>query len=483
MSLRTLLTRTYRFADQQLLSHLPVSWQQALVGAALRMARTVFPSRRWPTSIESLLVRRLPRPVPARLRRLPDWARADMDDLARHVDPLLSPGKFLAAQPDGYLPPTHWTQAGAAYRRLRTQLHGDDYDMVVLVPWLKRGGADLGALHHVRACHEDFGQRTLVIATEPYDSPWATRLPPEVQFLEAGRELAALSADHAEPEAVLARLLIQLAPRRLHLIGSHTGWRMLARYGKALRQATRLYASLYCDDRDTHGYREGLAVRYLADAAPHLHAVITDNSVSPEEWVRTLGVAGDLFHVVHFPAPTPPTVPVEYTPAKRLLWASRLDRQKRPDLLARLTAALPDYHWDIYGAQVVPGHGGDVGALRKAHNVSLYGGYDDFAQIVRTDHAAFVYTSSWDGLPNVLLEAASTGLPIVALDVGGIRDLIPPQYLVSPGDDVGRYTQAIHRLDDASIRCALLQLQHTQLQRFTWEAFITGLRGVPGYTA
>lgn len=483
MSLRTLLTRAYRLADRQLFARLPMRWQRALTGVALRAARAAFPAHAWPTSIEPLLVRRLPRPVPARLRKLPDWARADMDDLARSVDPLLSPDQFLATRPDGYLPPIHWAQAGLAYRRLCAQLHGNGYDTVVLVPWLKRGGADLGALHHVRACHEDFNQRTLVIATEPHDSPWATRLPAGVQFLEAGYELAALSADHAEPEAVLARLLIQLAPRRLHLIGSHVGWRMLVRHGTALRQTTRLYASLYCDDRDTRGYREGLAVRYLADAAPHLQAVITDNSVSPGEWTRTLGVAGGLFHVVHFPAPAPRSAPIEYTPGKRLLWASRLDRQKRPDLLARLAVALPDYHWDIYGAKVVPGHGGDVGALRKARNVSLHGGYDGFAQIVRAEHAAFVYTSAWDGLPNVLLEAASLGLPIVAPDVGGIRDLIPPQYLVSPIDDAGRYAQAIRGLADASTRRALLQLQHAQLQRFTWEAFITGLRDVPGYAA
>lgn len=483
MSLRTLLTRIYRLADRQLFARLPMRWQRSLASTTLRVARAVFPAHAWPTAIDPLLVRRLPRSMPARLHQLPAWARADMDDLARSVDPLLSPDKFLAARPDGYLPPIHWTQAGAAYRRLRAQLHDDRYDTVFLVPWLKRGGADLGVLHHVRACHETFGQRTLVIATEPYDSPWAARLPSGVQFLEAGHELAGLSSDHAEQEAVLARLLIQLAPCRLHLVGSHAGWRMLARHGKALRQATRLYASLYCDDRDTHGYREGCAVRYLADAAPHLQAVVTDNSVSPEEWIRTLGVPRDLFHVVHFPAPAPPAVPIEYTPGKRLLWASRLDRQKRPDLLARLTDTLPDYHWDVYGAQVVPGHGGDVGALCKARNVSLHGGYDDFRQIVRADHAAFVYTSDWDGLPNVLLEAASAGLPIVAPDVGGIRNLIHPQHLVSPSDDVGGYAQAIRGLGDTQMRQALLQWQHQQLTGFTWEAFTTAMRVVTGYAA
>lgn len=482
MTLRSTFIRIYRTMDRQLFARLPMRWQKSAAGVALRVARTLFPAHGWPASVDSLLVRRLPRTLPAIRRKLPDWARRDMDGLARAVDPLLSPDKFAAAHPDVYAPPIHWQEAGTVYAHLRSQLGQGDYDTVFLVPWIKRGGADLGALHHIRACHEIFGHRTLVIATEPHDSPWATRLPDGVRFLEAGLELTKLSVPHGEQEIVLARLLIQLAPRRIHLIGSHLGWRTVVRHGLAIRQASRLYASLYCDDRDEHGYRDGLAVRYLADATSYLDAVITDNSVSPEGWRRDLGVAGDLFHVVHFPAP--PTRRSEGSPpGKRLLWASRLDRQKRPDLLAGLVAALPDYHWDVYGAQVVPGHGGDIGALRKASNVSLHGGYDDFARIVRPDHAAFVYTSAWDGLPNVLLEAASANLPVVAPDIGGIRDLIPLHHLIHPADDIPRYAHAIHALDDAVTRATWLHSQQTQLSEFTPEAFVAGLRRIPGYTS
>lgn len=480
MTVRTLIIGTYQTIDRWLFSRLPIRWQMIVADTALQAARILMPSHAWPASGRSLLARRQPRSAPAHMRSLPTWARDDMDDLARKIDPRLAPDRFDAAKPGIYMPPIHWKDAGEVYRSLASTLPASGYDTVFVVPWIKRGGADLGTLHHVRACHEVFGHRTLIIGTEPHDSPWACRLPQGVEFLEAGHALAGLSAGHAEQEAVLARLLIQLAPRRMHLIGSHTGWRTLVRHGKALRQVTRLYASLYCDDRDEHGRREGLAVRYLADATPHLHAVITDNSVSPLEWIRTLGVPSGLFHTVHFPAPSPrPQTGTSF--GHRLLWASRLDRQKRPDLLAKLTNALPGYHWDVYGAQVVPGHGGNISALKNAHNVTLHGGYDDFAQIVRPDHLAFVYTSAWDGLPNVLLEAASVGLPIVAPDVGGIRDLILPQYLISPDDNVGKFVDAIHGLDDTIARRTQLQLQNEQITRFTWQAFVERLREIPGY--
>lgn len=480
--LRRILRVAYHLFDRLLLGRLPCIVQRWLTAAMLRLAETIHPSGNWP-SAESLLVRRALLPTPSSMRTLPSWAIEDLHDLSIRVDPLLTPELVLGRAPAAFMPPLHWTQAGHAYQRLRQRIGNGQFDTIILVPWLKRGGADLGALHHARACKEVFGHRTLVLATETGESPWADRLDPSIPFIDVGPELSPLSNAQHEQERVLARLLIQLAPSRIHIINSHTAWRTIERFGKAIRQNSRIFSSLYCDELSAEGSREGLAQQYLPTCHRWLDAVITDNSASPRDWCKILGVDPALFHVVHFPAPDIPPAPAVHDNAiagKRLLWASRLERQKRPDVLISLAESMPDFHWDVHGSALT-GNDPHLKKLKRMRNVSLHGSYERFADIVSSGHLAYVYTTRWDGLPNVLLEAASCGIAIVAPNVGGISDLLPSEQLVADENNLDVYAKAIRSLVDTETRAQWISKQKNSVCRFTWERFITELRRVPHY--
>lgn len=76
--------------------------------------------------------------------------------------------------------------------------------------------------------------------------------------------------------------------------------------------------------------------------------------------------------------------------------------------------------------------------LLPAHSYSFLPGTTNIAPMYRDAHV-FAISSVREGLPNVLLEAMASGLPIVGTAVGGIPELITHQkngFLVPPADHV-----------------------------------------------
>lgn len=56
--------------------------------------------------------------------------------------------------------------------------------------------------------------------------------------------------------------------------------------------------------------------------------------------------------------------------------------------------------------------------------VNFLGIRKDVAELLMSVDA-FVLSSKWEGLPNVVLEAGIAGLPVVSTDVGGVKEIIP----------------------------------------------------------
>ena len=126
----------------------------------------------------------------------------------------------------------------------------------------------------------------------------------------------------------------------------------------------------------------------------------------------------------------------------RVLSVGRIDAEKNPLLLADVLAALDatDPRWRL----VVCGEGAMEGELRsrleergvgqKAELVGYVPFGPELTALYRGSHA-LLHVSWTEGLPQVLIEAFAAALPVVATDVGGIRDAVgEAARLVPPGD-------------------------------------------------
>jgi glycosyltransferase involved in cell wall biosynthesis len=83
--------------------------------------------------------------------------------------------------------------------------------------------------------------------------------------------------------------------------------------------------------------------------------------------------------------------------------------------------------------------------------VRFLGVRDDVPDLMAASDA-FVLPSRWEGLPMVLLEAASAGLPVVATDVGGSGEVVVDQVtgLLVPPDDEEALGRAMARMTSLS---------------------------------
>ena len=161
----------------------------------------------------------------------------------------------------------------------------------------------------------------------------------------------------------------------------------------------------------------------------------------------------------------------------RLLFVGRVVFQKGLDVLLRALAALPaGLAWELE----IIGDGeqratltAEAARLGLAERIT-FAGWCDRAGIAERYRAAdvFVFPSRDEGMPNVVLEAMASGLPIVATAIAGSEDLVREGengHLVPP-DDAASLTAALARLlaDPAGCR-ALGRASRAIVEReYTW---------------
>ena len=146
-----------------------------------------------------------------------------------------------------------------------------------------------------------------------------------------------------------------------------------------------------------------------------------------------------------------------------LLTVGRLETEKNPLLVVEMLARLEQRHPGRFRLTWVGRGPLEDAVLRRAAALDVNRlitliGYVRFGppllDLYRRAHV-FVHVSLSEGMPKVLIESLACGTPVVATDVGGVRDALAggSVALLVPPDDVDALVSAVERItDDAVLR-------------------------------
>jgi len=145
--------------------------------------------------------------------------------------------------------------------------------------------------------------------------------------------------------------------------------------------------------------------------------------------------------------------------APRLLSVGRLVYQKGLDLAMYALAGLKEIRWEWH----IAGDGPQMEALQSlakdldVEDRVVFHGWQSREKLIGLykQSSLFLFPSRHEGMPNAVLEAMASGLPVIASRIAGSEELVmdgETGFLV-PSEDVGSLGAAIHKLvNDAALR-------------------------------
>jgi glycosyltransferase involved in cell wall biosynthesis len=345
-------------------------------------------------------------------------------------------------------------------------------DQMILLPWLQFGGAERVGIWHHEAAEAAGLVSVLVTADDPEQSVHHARHADRVLNLPAllrdefGADFATLGPQTRI--GILAEVVAALRPGVLHLIHSYTGYAALADplAGPRLRAAAgRIHVSAFCPHIYPNGAYDGY-FRFIPDICHFVDRFVFDNSWYRDEIAGRYALPAAQATVLRYPVERiEPVDPGRTGAGNRVLWASRLDAQKNPGIVARIARRLPMLEFHLWGSEVLGDTAIDWAAMPP--NVRRCGPFAAPSELPLDEVIAFLYTSRFDGMPNILLEVGARGVPIVTPRVGGVADYLGETWMFYTGDP-----------DDLESYVAHLAMLHRspELRRFAGERLIATAR-------
>ena len=315
--------------------------------------------------------------------------------------------------------------AGLALKSMLAQVKNKP-DYLYLSQHMMKGGGDKVVLNYIKAMQESRPDwKLMLIITEEFDNNWKDRVPKSTQYIDFWQ--LSKSFDITTRYIILMRFIVQMQTKKMLLAMTPFGFETIEHYQEGLiENSYQIDSVAFCIDTDSFGRTWGIHFFGIPETFSALHKVVTDNQHVIDETLELEPLSRDKFSVHYQPVEYVMKEPVLQNKPQlpiRILWASRVANQKRPDIVIKIAQKLDPNKFiiDMYGNLE------DEYLAKDFDNIpalNYMGGFNGLNSLPTEDYRALLYTSSFDGVPNILLEATALGLPLIAPNVGGVSEFV-----------------------------------------------------------
>lgn len=370
------------------------------------------------------------------------------------------------------------------YVKCAKALSVDNYEYVLVLPWLINGGVDMFAKNYINTiAKENLDKKLLLIVTNPFEKTseeQIKQLEKNIDFLNFAEILK--HENYATwRKDILATIILNLKPKYLHIMMSKIGYQALIAHQDEIRKNTKIIFSSYNYIENPNGRLTGYSVEDLPKAYRAGDIITTDNQMSKDIWVKAFKFRENDIKIhrqliTNFKKFSP-----EYRPGEefKIFWAAHIRKEKNPEILLDL---IKKYHTeeasiDCYGSfNEAHWENGNPITNSVNKNLNYCGSYRNFFKDINLKkYHLFLYTSKFDGTPNVLIEAALSGIPIISSKIGGVAELLGNKaILIENPDNVAEFYAAIEEVKnnyEKYLRLAT-ELQEKIIKQTSEENFI-----------
>lgn len=382
---------------------------------------------------------------------------------------------------------------GKAYFDIAKLITNKKFDEVFLFPFISKGGAEKYLLEIINRISIIYPERDiLLIIGEGEKIPSNKVTTPNVTCIDIHNFSDFISDE--ERLLITIKIIQSCAKKsRIHYRQSAYADSFLKKYSKLFNENDQIYYrfsdSLIIEKNKTSkGFSPFSTILNHIDL---LSKVITDNETIILNDQNRLGKKSNKWSFL--PAPIDASNNSHhgdyYSRSKNIIWASRLDKEKRPQLIEKINNAIndPRIKIDVYGSCVLDFN--FMNFSNPTNTINYKGSFNGLNSLNLQDYGIFLYTSYYDGLPNILLEAMAAGLLVIAPNVGGISEIVKHKetgYLIEHTDNddqmADRYAAAIKEILACPEQIEALTNNATKLlqERHSYERYDQHIRELFG---